>query len=134
MCLVAQPTADSPQSTIKRRPSQVVLNCPDGGDDGLGLSPDTYIDDISWKRWNRRRAAGSGTIHLPQTGDNEFDVTGVQTFDVTFTLERPRKYTHGKGKKKRTIRTFTRVKVAFPDGGPHGQTHMRFNPPRKAVE
>jgi len=150
------PSTSSNNIGISRRPEFVVVNCPAGGDDDpRGSTSDSYISDITWKSWNRKRATGVGKLNLPmrvctlsspadgtpdqvkqmcQTGGDIANTTEFKSFDVTFTLTRPRSYTHGKGEKKRTIRTYTRVNASFPDGGPHGQTSMTFKPPRKATE
>jgi len=154
--LTGGPSTNANNITMGKRPSFVVVNCPVGGDDDpRSPTSDTYISDIKWKSWNRKQAKGVGTLNLPrrqcsltspqdgtpeqvqqmcQTGGDVTNSTVFDSFDVTFTLSRPRSYTHGKGKKKRTDRTFTRVDASFPDGGPHGQTSMTFKPPRKASE
>lgn len=150
------PSTNANNIGISRRPDFVVVNCPPGGDDSpTGSTSDSYISDITWKVWNRKRATGVGTLNLPmrvctlsspadgtpdqvkqmcETGGNVANVTEFKSFDVTFSLTRPRTYSYGKGEKKRTIRTYTRVNASFPDGGPHGQTSMTFKPPRKATE
>lgn len=137
--------------TIGRRPAIVVADCPEGSDDDPRLpSGDTFISNIDWQSWNRQRAVGSGTLNIPmtvctvpdsvpadtrktmcETGGEVTNTIENQTYDVTFTLTKPRWYTYGKGKNKKRVRTFTQVNATFPNGGPNGEGSQTYNPPRR---
>lgn len=148
--------ADANNITIERRPDFVVVDCPEGADDDpRSASGDTYIYDITWKRWNRNRAVGTGTLNVPvwtcgvtdddgtpastvqtmcETGGDVTNYQKMETYPVNFTLAKPRWYTSGKGKKKKRVRTFTQVVATFPSGGPDGVTSKTYKPPRRASE
>ena len=149
MCVGAG-QGDAPAvSTVSRRPSTVIVDCPDGGDDDpRGSSADTYVNNITWTRWARQRAVGSGTFNVPTTvcsytspADGTPDEVAamcassgdvgnyikVETYDANIVLSKPKRL-------KKRQRTFTQVALTFPNGGPDSKTSMTFTPPRKAQE
>lgn len=149
MCLGAG-QGDAPDlSVVARRPSTVIVDCPDGGDDDpRGSSGDTYVNNITWTRWARQRAVGSGTFNVPTTVcsytspvdgtpdevaamcESSGDVGNyikVETYDANIVLSKPKKF-------RKKQRAFTQVALTFPNGGPDGKTSMTFTPPRKAQE
>lgn len=149
MCLGAG-KGDAPDfSVVARRPGTVIVDCPDGFDsDPRGESGDTYVNNITWTKWNRNRAVGTGTFNVPTSvcaytspkdgtpdqvaamcaSSGEIgNYTKVETYDANIVLTKPKKF-----KKKK--RTFTQVALTFPNGGPDNKTSLTFTPPRKAQE
>lgn len=67
MCLgVGQGGGLSYSNVTSLKPSTIIVACPAGGDDNpTGNSADTYLSDITWKKWNNKTAVGSGTLNIP---------------------------------------------------------------------
>jgi len=150
MCLGAGQSGDlSYLSVTSRKPSTIIVACPDGGDDDpQGDTSDTYLSDITWKKWNKKTAVGKGTLNLPvtqciytspadgtpsdvqtmcSTSGDVGNVTVMKKFDARIVLTAPKKF-------KKNKREFTKVRLTFTNGGPDGKTSAKYVPPRKASE
>ncbi|MDE1047234.1 MAG: hypothetical protein OR995_07295 [Candidatus Nanopelagicales bacterium] len=150
MCLGAGQHSDlSYLSVTSRKPSTIIVACPDGGDDDpRGGTGDTYLSDITWKKWNKRTAIGKGTLNLTgmqciytspadgtpsevqtmcESSGEVGNVPVVKTFDAKIVLTAPKKF-------KKSKWEFTKVGLTFTNGGPDGKTSAKYRPPRKASE
>lgn len=129
------------------RPTAVIVDCPDGGDDDpRGLSSDTILTDLTWTQWGRSGARGTGTLNVPgqqctYTSPADGTVDEVQSmcstcgevcnvaittpYAVTVRLTKPARFTKQK-------RTFTTIAVTYTSGGPDGRASDTFTPPRRA--
>lgn len=86
---------------IVQKPAEIVITCADAG---------VMVSTISWTSWNNNRATGRGTLVwntcLPETC-----VAGiVQKYKVRVVLGRPASGPNAA--------VFTRLTLAFPQGGP----------------
>ena len=147
MCVGAGQGSAPTVSTVSRRPSTVIVDCPIGGDDDpRESSSDTYVNNITWTRWTRQRAVGSGTLNVPTevctftspadgtpeevaamcaSSGEVGNIIEVKTYDANIVLTKPRRL-------NKRQRTFTQVALTFPNGGPDGKTSMTFTPPRRS--
>jgi hypothetical protein len=150
MCLGAgQGGGLSYLSVTSLKPSTIIVACPEGGDDNpRGSSADTYLSGITWKKWNKKTAIGSGTLNIPvsqciytspadgspsdvqtmcDTSGEVGNTIVVKTYDANIVLTKPKNFKNSK-------KTFTKVSLMFPNGGPGGKTSANYLPPRNASE
>ena len=83
------------------RPKQIVVTCADGG---------VSVGKISWSRWDANSARGTGTLSWNTCLPTDCADGIVETYTVRITL--------GRVASGPSVSVFTRMILAFPDGGP----------------
>ena len=134
------------------KPTALIVDCPQGGDDDpRGISSDTIMTDITWSKWGRKSASGTGTLNIASMqcnytssnyttyGTSEYIASYCSTcgevcnsqittpYPVAVQVSKPVALT----KKQKT---FTKIAVAYTTAGPGGKTAQTFTPPRRANE
>ena len=130
------------------KPAALIVDCPQGGDDDpRGISSDTIMTDITWSKWGRKSASGSGTLNVPgmkctytspQNGTPSEVATMCSTCgeicNVQITTPYPVAVQVSKPVAYKKQKTFTKIAVTYTTAGPSGKTAQTFTPPRRASE
>jgi len=129
-------------------PTGLIVDCPQGGDDDpRGISSDTIMTDITWSKWGRKSASGTGTLNVPgmqctytspQNGTPSEVATMCSTCgeicNVQITTPYPVAVQVSKPVAYKNQKTFTKIAVTYNTAGPGGKTAQTFTPPRRASE
>jgi len=135
------------QNDPDARPSALIVDCPPGADDDpLGLTSDTILTGVTWTRWARAGACGTGTLNVPSlqcsytspqdgTPDEVASMcsTCVEVCKTQISTPYPVAVIASKPVRLRNNqRTFTTITVTFTGTSPAGKTSQTFAPPRRA--
>jgi hypothetical protein len=91
------------------QPKQIVVTCADAG---------VAVVDIKWTSWTANVARGSGTLAWNTCLPTDCASGIVQKYPVRITL--------GRVASAPSISAFTRMTLAFPEGGPAGAETSRY--------